>query len=363
MGRFDQAKAVFSRILLLDSRNVEALCGIAGTYKAKPDDPLIESLEKLLRDPTLRDDERATLHHAYGKICNDIGRFDDAFAHYTRGKQLKKLKFHMELHHATYAASMKIFTRAFFAERTDFGVQDKRPVFIVGMPRSGTTLTEQILASHPAIAGLGELPYLRKIASGLSFGSADPLDFTRKVAGLSAADVVGLANAYCDACARTSKQAMRMVDKSPHNYELLGLIGLMFPHAKIIHCRRSALDNCVAVYMQNFNESHSYNGDLATLGAYYREYQGLMSHWQSVFPLKILDVDYENTVTDLEAEARKLIRHLDVDWDDSCLRYYEQDRQVTTPSRWQVRQPIYDSSVGRWKNYEKFLEPLKAALA
>lgn len=136
----------------------------------------------------------------------------------------------------------------------------------------------------------------------------------------------------------------------------------MFPNAKVIHCRRSPLDNCVAIYLQNFNESHGYNGDLPTLGAYYREYQGLMEHWRQALPIKMLDADYESTVADFETGARTLISHVGLGWDENCLRYFELKRQVTTPSRWQVRQPIYNSSVGRWKNYEKFLGPLKAAL-
>lgn len=362
MGQFVEAKAAFSRILLLDPRNIEALCGLAGTHKFTAGEPLIENFEKMLGNPALRDDERAPLHHAYGKICNDLGRYEDAFLHFTRGKQLKKLKFHMELHRATYAAAKELFTPGFFAARRHFGVRDERPVFIVGMPRSGTTLTEQILSSHHAVAGLGELPYLRKIVGGLSFGAPDPKSFTAKVAALSADEVAGLAKAYCKAYERAPAGAVRMVDKSPHNYELLGLIALMFPNARIVHCRRAPLDNCVAVYLQNFNESHGYNGDLETLGIYYREYRGLMDHWRDALPIKLLDVDYESTVADYESGARALIGHIGLDWDENCLRYFESKRQVTTPSRWQVRQPIYDSSVGRWKHYEKFLGPLKSAL-
>ncbi|QIG50766.1 tetratricopeptide repeat protein [Nordella sp. HKS 07] len=362
MGQFAEAEAAFSRILLLNPRNVEALCGLAGTHKFAAGDPLIENFERMLRDPALRDDERAPLHHAYGKICNDLGRHEDAFRHFTRGKELKKLKFHMELHRATYAAAKGLFTPGFFAARRHFGVPDQRPVFIVGMPRSGTTLTEQILSSHHAVAALGEFPYLRKIVGGLSFGSPDPKAFTAKVAALSAGEIADLAKAYCKAYERVPETARRMVDKSPHNYELLGLIALMFPNAKVIHCRRSPLDNCVAVYLQNFNESHGYSGDLATLGHYYREYQGLMVHWRDALPIRMLDVDYESTVADFESGARALISHIGLDWDENCLRYFETKRQVTTPSRWQVRQPIYDSSVGRWKHYEKFLAPLKSAL-
>ena len=143
---------------------------------------------------------------------------------------------------------------------------------------------------------------------------------------------------------------------------LLGLIALMFPKAHIIHCRRAPMDNCVAVYMQNFSEAHGYNGDLATLGAYYREYEQLMEHWHKALPLAMLETSYEETVANFEPAARSLVGHCGLDWDENCLKFFESERQVRTPSRWQVRQPIYSSSVDRWKRYEKYLGPLKTGL-
>ena len=362
MGRFDEAGKAFDRILSLDPRNVETLCGLAMVRKFEAGDPVIAHFETMLRDVQLRDDERAPLHHAFAKICNDLGRYDEAVTHFTRGKELKKLKFHAELHHATYAAQKALFTPAFFVERKDFGSDDNRPVFVVGLPRSGTTLTEQILASHNAIVGLGELPDMRKIAQGLGYGSADPEVFTGRVAKLTKREAHDLAQTYCKAYKRAPKDAQRLVDKSPHNYELLGLIALLFPKAHIINCRRDPMDNCVAIYMQNFSESHGYNKDFATLGAYFREYQGLLTHWQNVVPVPIHALDYEATVAQFEVTARALINFVGLPWDDNCLKFFESERQVRTPSRWQVRQPIYNSSVNRWKRYEKYLGPLKAEL-
>lgn len=362
MGRFEEAGKAFDHILSLDPRNVEALCGLAVVRKFEANDSVISQFETVMRDARLRDDERAPLHHAYAKICNDLGRYDDAVAHFTRGKELKKLKFQTELHHATYEAQKAMFTSAFFAERKDFGSDDERPVFVVGLPRSGTTLTEQILASHNAIEGLGELPDMRKIAHGLGYASADPEAFTKRVAKLTRRETRDLADTYCRAYARAPKEAQRLVDKSPHNYEVLGLIALLFPKAHIIHCRRDPMDNCVAIYMQNFSDSHGYNKDLATLGLYFREYQGLMAHWQNVLPLPIHAMDYEVTVADFDSTAHKLIEFMGLPWDDNCLKFFESERQVRTPSRWQVRQPIYSSSVNRWKRYEKYLGPLKAGL-
>jgi tetratricopeptide (TPR) repeat protein len=362
MGRFEEAGTAFKRILALDPRNVEALCGLAMVRKFEVGDPVIGQFETLMRDVQLRDDERAPLHHAFAKICNDLGCYDEAVTHFTRGKELKKLKFHTELHHATYAAQRALFTPAFFLERKNFGSEDARPVFVVGLPRSGTTLTEQILASHSAIEGLGELPDMRRIAHGLGYGSADPEVFTKRIAKLTKREAHELAQNYCKAYARAPKDAQRLVDKSPHNYELLGLITLLFPKTHIIHCRRDPLDNGVAIYMQNFSESHGYNKDFATLGAYCREYQGLMAHWQDVLPLPIHTIDYEATVAQFDDTARALISFVGLPWDENCLKFFESERQVRTPSRWQVRQPIYSSSVNRWKRYEKYLGPLKAGL-
>ncbi len=361
-GLFEEAMAQFQNILSLEPRNVEALCGLAQCKKFAADDPEIVTFELLLRDPVLRDDERAPLHHAFAKICNDVGRYDDAMIHFSQGKKLKKLMFHMELHQKTYAAQKAMFTRAFFVERKDFGVPDERPVFVVGLPRSGTTLTEQFLSAHDEVAGLGELNDMRKIAYGLGYGRPNPAEFTSQVAKLSKSDVSTLAERYMSAYSRAPQDVARLIDKSPHNYELLGLIALMFPKSHIIHCRRDPMDNCVAIYMQNFNEAHGYNGDLATLGSYHREYQGLIEHWRLFLPLPIHDNIYEQTVAEFEPSARAMVDFLGLPWDANCLNYHQSERQVRTPSRWQVRQPIYTTSVQRWRRYEKHLGPLKAAL-
>jgi Flp pilus assembly protein TadD len=361
-GRFAEAESAFSDILATDPENIEALCGIAAVKKYEAADPLFTRIERVLLKSTLRDDQRAPLHHAVAKICNDSGRYDDAVAHYAKGKEYKRLLFHLELHRASYSAQKEMFTRQFFAERVGFGLVDERPLFVVGMPRSGTTLTEQVLSSHQSIQGLGELPDMRHIAGRLGSGSQDPQKYSRAVAALTGGDCANLANTYLSAFGRANPSSLRLIDKSPHNYEHLGLIALLFPKAHIIHCRRDPMDNCVAIYMQNFSEGHGYNKDFQTLGAYYREYQGLMDHWSKVLPLPVHENVYEQTVFGFESSARAMVGFLGLPWDDNCLRYFESERQVRTPSRWQVRQPIYSSSVDRWKRYEKYLGPLKAAL-
>lgn len=243
-----------------------------------------------------------------------------------------------------------------------FGIEDERPVFIVGMPRSGTTLTEQVLSVHAEAQGMGEMHDMRKLAKTLKFGSSDPQQFIDAVRCLTRDGVTKLAQSYLRGYQRIKPGARRLVDKSPHNYELLGLIALLFPKAHIIHCRRDPLDNCVAIYMQNFNEAHSYNKDLETLGLYYRDYLDLMSHRQRVLSLRMYENVYERTVSDFETSMRDLVGFLGLPWDPNCLNYHQQDSKVRTPSRWQVRQPIYSSSVERWRRYERHLRPLITAI-
>lgn len=362
LGRFDEATIAFEGLLSEDPENVEAMCGMAAVRKFSADDPIVARFQELLRAPGLRADQRAPLHHAFAKICNDLGKYDDAMDHFMQGKALKRLAFSTDLHHRTYETQKTVFTEEFFDERRGFGVDDERPVFIVGMPRSGTTLTEQYLSAHPDIEGMGELHDMRKIARDLGYGSDNPREFTDRVSKLTREDCTNIAHVYMKGYAKARKQARRLVDKSPHNYELLGLITLLFPKAHIIHCSRDPMDNCVAIFMQNFNDAHGYNKDLTTLGGYYREYLGLMKHWRSVLPLPIHENVYESVVAEFETHAHAVVAFLGMQWDDACLNYHQLERQVRTPSRWQVRQPIYSTSVERWRRYEKHLGPLKEAL-
>jgi tetratricopeptide (TPR) repeat protein len=361
-GQFEEAQEKYQKAHFLDPKAVTPLCGIAEVKKFDSSDPLIREFQEILSDNSLSDEDRARLHHAYAKICSDLGHYDDAVEHYALGKGLMKSTFDVGRHSAGYASMKRLFTREFFAERSEFGLPDERPVFVIGMPRSGTTLTEQILASHHLVDGLGERQDIPQLAKKWFAGPRDSVQFANAFVNLKPVDVNRMAESYLEGCSRSRKQCIRVIDKRPHNYEWLGLIALMFPNARIIHCRRSPLDNCVSMYMQNFNESHGYNQDFAVLGRYYLEYVGMMEHWAEELPLPIHDCVYETTVNDFEASARSLVSFLGLEWDPNCLDYHQQNRQVSTPSRWQVRQPLYDKSVGRWRHYEKHLGRLKVAL-
>ena len=361
-GRFSEALENYEKLRRLDPDAILALCGIAEVKKFEADDPLFQEFEARIARNDFNADEGARLHHAYGKICNDAGRYDDAFHHFSIGKSLLPVDFDMERHAAGYEAMKALFTKDFLAARRNWGLADERPVFVVGMPRSGTTLTEQIVASHPRAEGLGELKDLPNIIAERCGPFEKTGHFGRAVSSLTAADVAKMAERYCAAYAGARPGSVRLVDKRPHNYEWLGFIALMFPKAHIIHCRRNALDNCVSMYVQNFTESHGYNRDLQTLGRYYRAYEGLMEHWAAVLPRPVHEFVYETVIGDFEASVQALVSFLGLEWDDRCLAYHQQDRRVSTPSRWQVRQPIYDRSVGRWRCFERHLGPLRAAL-
>ena len=361
-GRFNEAEALFDSVRKDDPGNVGSLHGLSGVRKYRDGDPLFLAIADRLRDGGLTPQQREQLHHGYAKICNDAGRHDDAMAHFALSKACRPSRFDLARHRAAFAAMKELFTPAFFAARQGFGIDDERPVFVVGMPRSGTTLTEQIISAHSQAMGFGELQDLPQLSKTLGGGLKSPEGFVAALAALDAPASAALAERYREAYRGAAPGLLRLVDKRPHNYELLGLIALLFPKAHIIHCRRNAMDNCLSMYMQDFNINHGYNRDLATLGHYYLAYEELMAHWREVLPLPIHDCVYEDTVADLEASARSLIGFLGLEWDAACLDYHRQERQVRTPSQWQVRQPVYRSSVEAWRRHERHLGPLKAVL-
>ncbi|QND59754.1 tetratricopeptide repeat-containing sulfotransferase family protein [Mesorhizobium huakuii] len=362
MGRQAEAVECFSSALAIDQANVEALAGLALARRAVKDDPALALVRARLELPMTTERERVVLHHAAGKMLNDQREYRLAIRHFADAKAISGNDFDIARHTQLYDSFIDNFDAGFFEARLKFGNPSRRPVFIVGMPRSGTTLTEQICASHRDIHGVGELPYIRALASELGFDRLDPAIFTKAMATLTPAKASQLGSKYLDDLNRRDRKARLVVDKMPHNFELLAFVSLILPNARIIHCRRDPMDNCTSCFMHNFSEAHGYNADLTKLGQYYRQYERLMRHWAKVIPLAIHDMPYEETVADFENRARGLIRFLGVEWDDACLRFHETERTVRTPSRWQVRQPIYSSSVERWKLYGDALDPLKVAL-
>jgi len=339
-----------------------AVSAMATAHKFTPDDPEPDIIARLADSEGLSDETRANVLHALGKARADLKQHDEAFAAYQRGKQILGRSFDFPQLEAYYEALITNLDPAFYSERQGFGIAEVEPVFVVGMPRSGTTLTEQICASHSDVTGVGEVPSMGKLANAMGWRKGRPDELLANLRALTREQSVQLAQSYLDDVAQYGGTGKRVVDKMPHNYEFLGLIALLFPRAHIIHCTRDPIDNCVSCFTHNFNENHAYNADLDVLGRYYRMYRRLMAHWKSALPLAILDNSYEAMVADQETQSRRLIAFLGLEWEDAVLEYYDNDRLVKTPSRWQVRQPIYSSSVKAWKKYEAHLGPLFDAL-
>jgi tetratricopeptide (TPR) repeat protein len=362
LGRLAEAETGYRTVIAQYPGDAQGYFGLAGTRTFAVEDPEVATIEGLLRNDLLAQQDSELLHSAAGKIYNDQKRFDEAFAHFQKAKEISGRDFDVATHATFIDRTTALFSPLFFAARKGFGDESERPVFIVGMPRSGTTLTEQILSSHPHVYGAGELHDMQAIVRRVAGRVRESESYFQRLADLDHKQCLDAAREYLGVLAKLSPAAARVTDKMPHNFEALGFIALLYPNARVIHCRRDPLDNCVSCFTHRFNSFHGYNASLTKLGLYYRQYDRLMAHWRKVLPLRMLEVRYEDTIADQEGMSRKLIAFLGLDWDEACLAYHENERSVRTLSRWQVRQPIYSSSVKRWRNYEAHLGPLIAAL-
>lgn len=362
LGRMDEAAEQLLQSIALGLRIASCYRVFADTQKFTTEPVELHDILEMLKEPSLSSQERMELHIAAGKILNDLGRYDEAVENFQASKAASGYRFDIDAFRQRIDTLIAGFTPLLLKSKASFGDPTEVPVFIVGMPRSGTTLTEQICASHPAVHGAGELITLGSLIRTAGYTQAPNGSIQKPPHALSAEEARSTAAAYLKSVRRTSPLSDRIVDKMPHNFMNIGMIALLFPNARIIHCTRDPIDNCISCFFNTFNEKHGYNTDLHTLGLYYREYKRLMDHWNALLPGRIHECNYEAMIADQEAESRRLIDFLGLPWDDACLRYYETDRSVTTPSRWQVRQPIYKSSVKRWKKYENKIQPLIEAL-
>ncbi|TPN76174.1 tetratricopeptide repeat protein [Mesorhizobium sp. CU2] len=362
LGRMDDAKVHLEEAIELRVAMPAAYNSLVNTRIYSEEPAELKAILRELDDPRLDPEGAENLHYAAGKVLNDLRRYQDAMDHFKKAKLAAGHKYDLESYRRWVDATIRVFSPQMLAAKAGHGNPSEVPVFVLGMPRSGTTLTEQICASHPDVHGAGELSKLRRAANGLGLTNTSAAELSRSVSSITGDLCKTLADEHLFYLRERAPSALRIVDKMPHNFELIGLIGILFPNARIIHCRRDAIDNCVSCFTQIFRGAHGYNADLRTLGLYYREYDRLMRHWEKLFPGRILASRYEELVGDQEAQSRRLVDFLGLPWDDACLRFFDRGGSVTTPSRWQVRQPIYKSSVKRWKNYENEIRPLIQAL-
>ena len=365
LGAFDEATRLFRSALERRPGYPIAIAHLLALRKGIEDRALIEKAQAHLAAREIVKPVRVQLQFALGRHYDAAKDYDRAFEHYqaaneivAEGRRYKPLAMESQVDRLIRAFDVKRLSTARAG-----GNPSERPIFVVGMPRSGTTLTEQILASHPDIAGAGELGYFNHMAYELSRKSGHGDEPASDADGLDAGTLASCAEGYLEQLAGVSAETLRVVDKMPMNFMQLGLIALTFPNARVIHCRRDPLDTCLSCYFENFHEDQRYGTRLESLGHHYRQYERLMRHWREALPLPLLEVQYEETVADVEAQARRMIAFCGLNWDDRCLDFHRTARAVNTPSRWQVRQPIYSTSVARWRRYERHLGPLQAALA
>ncbi|HEX9755835.1 MAG TPA: sulfotransferase [Gemmatimonadales bacterium] len=316
--------------------------------------------ERLLAEEALGRGDRIAVHFALGGGLDGMARYDEAFAHYRQGNDLTAHRFDRAGHSAKVDSLIAGYSAAVVAEMPRASNTSERPVFIVGMPRSGTSLAEQILASHPRVFGAGELADVEGMAAKVSAHLYGPYYHEPEAVEQSLLDE--LAEAHLRRLDELSGSADRVTDKMPQNFEHLGLIGQLFPGARVIHCTRDPRDTCLSIYFQRFIRTHSYSWDLGDLAFYFTEYRRLMRHWQGVAPVAMIEVNYETLVGDLEGETRRMLEFLGLEWDARCLAFHETERPVATASFDQVRQPLYTKSVGRWQRYKAHLGPLLEGL-
>ena len=359
LGRFDEAYRSFERAIELDPRNAPSYYSLAISKRLALDDPKVRAMKVLAQDlSSLSVDSQIYLHFALGKIFAENRDHEQSFHHLFRGNALKRRQIAYDEAAALglFERARTVFTDELTRRNAGLGHPSCVPLFILGMPRSGTTLVEQILASHPQVYGGGEVDDFHKVAVALHFPNI--------ASQMSTERLHQVGKIYLDGIRDAAPEAMRITDKTPSNFRFTGLIHLVLPNARIIHTRRAPLDTCLSCFSTLFAEGNSYSYDLKELGRYYRGYEALMAHWRSVLPLSVmLEVQYEDVVTDLEHQARRIVAHCGLEWDDACLDFHKTQRPIRTASAAQVRQPIYKSSVGRWRAYEPLLGPLLAELS
>ncbi len=363
-GNFAAATAAYQQAVAVSPTHAQAQLCLA--MISKSDDPLarIRELERLRELDTPDAEVRTTLEYALARSYENAGDHDAAFSRYKAANDLRKARYPFDGKAAADVTDRLIaaFSQDFFTGRAEFGSASERPVFIVGMMRSGTTLVEQILASHPLVHGHGELGLIPRIADTLRRETGDTREYPECIAALDSTTAGRLAAEHLKRLTHDTPDAARDIDKLPHNFMHLGLIASLFPRARIIHCTRDPIDTCLSGYMHDFGSDHRFTNDLDTLGRYYRDYQRLMEHWRAVLPNPVLDVSYEALVADQEGWSRRLVDFLGLAWDERCLAFHAIERPVFTYSMWQVRQPIFTTSVQRWRRYAAHLGPLLDAL-
>jgi tetratricopeptide (TPR) repeat protein len=364
LGRRSESEASYKASLALDAGLAEAWWSLADLKNYSFSDAEVAAIERLLANDKRERANEAQLHFALGKACEQRRRYADAFAHYAQGNALRRLDAPFDIANFERRSERirAFFDEVFFAAHAGSSDPSAVPIFIVGLPRSGSTLVEQILASHPRVEGTMELPFIINIANEFDDLAPGRDGYPETVRNASAAQLSALGARYLAQTKPLRRGRERFTDKLPNNFSHVGLIHAILPNATVIDARRHPMDACFSTFKQHFAEGQTFSYDLEDLGRYYRCYLSLMDHWDSVLPGKVLHVQYEELVRDPEGNIRRLLEHCRLPFEPACLSFHETQRSVRTASAEQVRQPIYTTGVGYWRYFEKELEPLRSAL-
>jgi tetratricopeptide (TPR) repeat protein len=363
-GQLDRAIDLCDKIIALDTNIPTGHILKSRIVNAKSNDKLVEDLLRFTACDNKED--QAKVHFALGKAYDDRNDYQEAFKHYAIANTLrnKELNYAKEKTELEFTKLINFFTPDIFNNK-NIGTTTDTPILIVGMPRSGTTLTEQILSSHPNVMPAGEVDFWQTISKHLPLRLHTSTQYPGCLSQLTQDNANEIATMYMSTLhkiAGSNNEPKYITDKMPHNFLNIGLIALLFPNVKFVHTKRDPIDTCLSIYFQNFTKFHSYAFDLNNLGFYYKQYERIMNHWHQVLPDRIFDINYSDIVSDPEYWTRELISHFNLEWSDTCLAPHKLERTVKTASLWQVRQPIYKTSVQRWKNYEPYIQPLLQAL-
>lgn len=364
LGGFDAAIQAHKAALSIEPALTEAHYSLSMIRRGSVDIAGIARLEAVLADPSLTTDRRINGHFALGRLYDDCGEIAKAFQNFQLANSLKaqQTPFDAARFDDYVSRLIHVYDSAFFAARKDHGIQSRKPIFIVGMPRSGTTLAEQILASHPRVGGAGELDDIRHVINCLPAIIGGTEAYPECARDIDQALSRKLADDYLLALERRFPERPHVTDKMTGNYLRLGLIAQLLPSAMVVHCRRDALDTGLSCYFHNFANGLAFSYDLRHLGYVCRAHDRLMEHWRAVLPVPILELSYEALVTEPEAQVRRLLAFCCLPWDERCLAFHRNQREIQTASFWQVRQPLYTSSIGRWRAYAAYLDPLLEGL-
>jgi len=362
-GDMAEAEAEFSKALESNAQNIAARLALVSVKKVTEDNVDFKWLVEQAATLEIKQETKAMgLHFSLGKCYDDVKQYDMAFEHYRQAASIKRKRIKYDADDNTRE---KDAIKAFFSKENidrlrGVGCTSDAPIFILGMPRSGTTLTEQIIASHPTVHGAGELPDLLQIAKRDRNNASS---YPASLIDVDSAKLAELGQDYVAGLQERDPDALKITDKMPANFLCVGLIHLMLPNAKIVHVNRNPVDTLLSQFSKNFGNAQYHSYDLHELGRFYRDYHDLMAHWNAVLPEgSFYDLQYETLISDTEIQAKKLIAYCGLEWDDACLDFHKTERTVKTASITQVRQPIYKSSVERWRSYESHLTPLFEAL-